>query len=273
MGDQAGRAPARPGPDGRRLQVIAHRAGNDPAAARAALLAGADAVEADVYVFRGRIEVRHARTLGPWWSRRFEVDGRRPRLIAASEPRLVLQEIVDAAGPDAPVMLDIKGAGRGGGPAPMPSAGFRPGPLRALAPTGARWAAAVGAQVAAAWADVGSAGPLIVSAEAWPALGAFLDPATGPGVAPRPRAGVTVVLSAGTARQAAVVARRAAAVPGAGIGLPARLLDAATAAAMREVSDTLFCWGLTSPEQVRRAREWGVTHVIVDDLRVALGQR
>ena len=63
--------------DRERLYIVAHRAGNDPSALRAALAAGADLVEADVYAFRRRIEVRHARTLGPWWSRRFEVEGLR----------------------------------------------------------------------------------------------------------------------------------------------------------------------------------------------------
>ncbi|MCU1689174.1 MAG: hypothetical protein JWN20_1102, partial [Jatrophihabitantaceae bacterium] len=103
--------------DPHRLLVVAHRAGNNPDALRAALAAGADVIEADVYAFRGRIEVRHARTLGPW-SRRFEVDGRRPRLIPVTDPRRTLGEIVRAAGPDASLMLDIKGVGRGGGPAP-----------------------------------------------------------------------------------------------------------------------------------------------------------
>lgn len=266
--------------DRERLQVVAHRAGNDPDALRAALAAGADVVEADVYAFRGRIEVRHARTLWPWWSRRFEVDGLRARLIAATEPRPLLREIVDAAGPDVSLMLDIKGGGRGGGPAPVPTrasmraqAGAARGahPLRALAPTGARWATTVGIQVAAAWDEIGGGGPLIVSAEAWPALGAFLDAALRPGGRPRPSEGVTVVFSAGTARQAAVVAERAAAVDGAGIGLPAGLLDPVRARAMREVTDTLFCWGLSTGEQVRQAHEWGVTHVVVDDVGVTRG--
>jgi glycerophosphoryl diester phosphodiesterase len=226
------------------LQVVAHRAGNDPDALRAALAAGADLVEADVYAFRGRIEVRHARTLGPWSSRRFEVDRWRPRLIAAAQPRPLLRDIVIAAGSAAPLMLDIKGAARSAG--------------------------SVGYQVAAAWDEARPGGPLTVSAQAWAALGAFLTKPTRPGGRLRPREGVTAVLSAGTARQAAVVAARAAAIEGAGIGLPAGLLNRSRARAMREVTDTLFCWGLATREQVRQAHEWGVTHAIVDDVSVAL---
>lgn len=245
--------------DRERLYIVAHRAGNDPSALRVALAAGADLVEADVYAFRRRIEVRHARTLGPWWSRRFEIEGLRPRLIPASEPRLLLREIVTAAGPGLPLMLDIKGTGRGGGRAPVPGQ------------TGARWAVAVGRQVAAEWAAIGRGGPLVVSAQTWPALGAFLIGPRRPGGLPRPLEGVSVVLSAGTARQAAVVAARAATVEGAAIGLPAALLDQARARAMREVTDALFCWGLRTREEVQRAHTWGVTHAIVDDVSLAQG--
>lgn len=266
--------------DRQRLQVVAHRAGNDPDALRAAVAAGADLVEADVYAFRGRIEVRHARTLGPWWSRRFEIEGVRPRLIPATEPRLLLRGIVEAAGPDVPLMLDLKGTGRGGGPSPVPdpatqpaSTGTAPGrrPPRAATAIGARWAVAVGRQVAAEWDAVGAGAPLVVSAQTWAALGAFLVRPQRPGGLARPREGVTVVFSAGTVRQAAVVAARAAAVAGAGIGLAAGLLDPVRARAMREVTDTLFCWGLSTREQVQQAHGWGVTHVIVDDVSLARG--
>lgn len=246
-------------PDGPAGRVVAHRAGNDPAAAVAALAAGADAVEADVYVFRGRVELRHARTLGPWWSRRFEVDGWRPRLVPAARPRPVLADLLAAIDPDALVMLDIKGAGRGGGPAPTPG---RP-------PLAARFAAGVGARVAAAWAAIAPDRPVIVSAQAWPALGAFLLSAPASDGRARTRPGATVVLSAGTPRQAAAVARRADGIDGAAIGLPFALLSAQRAAQMRRVAPRLFAWGLRSADEVQLARRWGVTDVIVDDLRIA----
>jgi glycerophosphoryl diester phosphodiesterase len=67
---------------------------------RAALDGGADLVEADVHAYRGRLEVRHTKSLGPWWlwdrgeflrrrdSRHFEIG----RLLAAldGDPRLLL---------------------------------------------------------------------------------------------------------------------------------------------------------------------------------------
>lgn len=54
--------------------MIAHRAGNSRLDARRAIESGAVAIEVDVHLFRGRVEARHARTIGPvplladrWW--------------------------------------------------------------------------------------------------------------------------------------------------------------------------------------------------------------
>jgi glycerophosphoryl diester phosphodiesterase len=44
---------------------VAHRAANDPDALAAAAAAGADLAEGDVHLRRGRLEVRHAKSLGP----------------------------------------------------------------------------------------------------------------------------------------------------------------------------------------------------------------
>ena len=53
-----------------RALLVAHRAGNDPRSARAAAQAGADLVEADVHLRRGRLELRHPRRIGPvLWDR------------------------------------------------------------------------------------------------------------------------------------------------------------------------------------------------------------
>lgn len=49
-----------------RPAIIAHSAGNSPAAAAAALEAGADYLEVDLWVHNGRFEARHERTLGPF---------------------------------------------------------------------------------------------------------------------------------------------------------------------------------------------------------------
>lgn len=84
--------------------TIAHRAGNDPALARAAHDAGADLIEIDVWLYRGRLEVRHTRTmplLPLLWDRWSIEPGWRPRLL--------LEELLDALPPDAGTMLDLKG--------------------------------------------------------------------------------------------------------------------------------------------------------------------
>ena len=83
--------------------VIAHRAGND-----LRMLAGAvghvGVVEADVHLFHGRLEMRHAKSIGPLpilWERWYLLDRR--------VPRLTLAEVLDAASPEITLMLDLKG--------------------------------------------------------------------------------------------------------------------------------------------------------------------
>ena len=46
--------------------AIAHRGGNSLDEARAAIAYGADMLETDVWPHRGRLEVRHVKTIGPW---------------------------------------------------------------------------------------------------------------------------------------------------------------------------------------------------------------
>ena len=83
--------------------VIAHRAGNS-LERLAGAGAVADVVEADVHLFRGRLEVRHAKTLGPFprlWERWY--------LLEPDAPRLLLEEVLAAAHPGIALMLDLKG--------------------------------------------------------------------------------------------------------------------------------------------------------------------
>ena len=119
-------------------RIIAHRAGNDLTALRA--VAGlADVAEADVHLFRGRLEVRHAKTIGPvpvLWERWLLVP-RPPRALGLAE---VLAAVPDGTG----LMLDLKG----------------PDP---------RLPRAVRAAIAG-WAD-GRA--LVVSSRVWPHLATF----------------------------------------------------------------------------------------------------
>lgn len=87
------------------MLAIAHRSGNTLAGLRAALAAGIDLVECDVHAYRGRLEVRHLKTLGllPWlWDRGELVHRRLHR-------RLELHELVAALGDDHRLMIDLKG--------------------------------------------------------------------------------------------------------------------------------------------------------------------
>lgn len=84
--------------------LVAHRAANAPDTLRAAQ-GCADVVEADVHLFRGRLEVRHAKTLGPLpvlWERWY--------LLPCDTPRPLLGDLLAGAAPLASdLMLDLKG--------------------------------------------------------------------------------------------------------------------------------------------------------------------
>lgn len=84
--------------------AIAHRAGNNLTHARLAVDAGADVLEADIWLYRGRLELRHEKTLGPlpilWdrWS-----------LELGHWPQLELATLLDSLDPEIELMLDLKG--------------------------------------------------------------------------------------------------------------------------------------------------------------------
>ena len=84
--------------------VIAHRAANGAADIARAVAAGADVVEADVHLFRGRLEVRHGKTLGPLprlWEKWY--------LLERDAPRPPLWEILAAVPGGTGLLLDLKG--------------------------------------------------------------------------------------------------------------------------------------------------------------------
>jgi glycerophosphoryl diester phosphodiesterase len=84
--------------------VIAHRAGNDLAELRRTAALGVPWAEADLRLFRGRVEVRHLRTIGPvriLWDRWF--------IAPRSTPRLRLEELLAAVDPETELVLDLKG--------------------------------------------------------------------------------------------------------------------------------------------------------------------
>jgi glycerophosphoryl diester phosphodiesterase len=90
-----------------RPALIAHRAGNSPARSRAAQAAGADFVEADVWLYRGRLEVRHEKTM-----RGVPILWDRWMLAPAWAPRVLLDDVLRALGPETGVLLDLKGNDR-----------------------------------------------------------------------------------------------------------------------------------------------------------------
>jgi len=91
-----------PRPEGRPV-TIAHRAGNDLSRLERASAIGADLAELDVWLHRGRVEVRHAKTVGP-----LPLLRDRWRLHPGWAPRLVLDAVIEAAGRDVPLMVDLK---------------------------------------------------------------------------------------------------------------------------------------------------------------------
>ena len=90
-----------------RVLAVAHRAGNDLEALRAATAAGVDVVEADVHHYRDRLDVRHSKALRPLpllW------DAGEP-LTSTRVPVLQLAALLGALSPDVGLMLDLKGPG------------------------------------------------------------------------------------------------------------------------------------------------------------------
>jgi glycerophosphoryl diester phosphodiesterase len=90
-------------PDHRPL-AIAHRGGNSLDEARAAIAYGADMLETDVWPYRGRLEVRHVKTIGPlpiYWEKWYidSVGGRQMRL----------RELLDSVPTEVRLFLDLKG--------------------------------------------------------------------------------------------------------------------------------------------------------------------
>jgi glycerophosphoryl diester phosphodiesterase/membrane-associated phospholipid phosphatase len=87
--------------------AIAHRHANDPHLLSAAREAGADVIEADLWLHRGQLELRHSKTLGPipilWdrWS-----------LERGWTERYTLRELLERAEDGYVLMLDLKGRNR-----------------------------------------------------------------------------------------------------------------------------------------------------------------
>lgn len=87
--------------------LIAHRAGNRLERLRESERLGIPLVEADVRLFRGRLEVRHLKTVGP-----LPILWDRWELAAPWAPRLLLGALLEATAPATELLLDLKGPRR-----------------------------------------------------------------------------------------------------------------------------------------------------------------
>jgi glycerophosphoryl diester phosphodiesterase len=84
--------------------LIAHRGGNRLERLRESERLGIPLVEADVRLFRGRLEVRHLKTVGP-----LPILWDRWELAAPWAPRLLLGALLEATAPATELLLDLKG--------------------------------------------------------------------------------------------------------------------------------------------------------------------
>jgi glycerophosphoryl diester phosphodiesterase len=219
-----------------KVLAVAHRAGNDLHALRAAVEQGADVLEADVHSHRGRLEVRHHKSLGPlpWrWDRRAR-PGSVPLLRDTWELRpaahfpLRLSAVLAAARPGTTLMLDLKGVG-GVGPAVLRQ-------LHEQAP------------------DT----PLMVCARWWPSVDAFRDQ---PEVRP--------VLSARGRTELARLRRRLARGPlPYGVSVHRSLLDVEVVRALHQRVDLVMTWPVNDLPALEQVLSLGVTGVITDEAQV-----
>jgi glycerophosphoryl diester phosphodiesterase len=196
--------------------IVAHRAGNDLAQIRGAAQAHARLIEADVHLYRGRLEVRHLKTLGPLpvlWDRWY--------LVSARTPRLSLAELLDAAGPETVLMLDLKGRRR-----------------------------RVALRVLAELAAHGTSGELFVCSRSWRLLEPF-----------RGHPSVRVVHSVGSRRQLRSLRRRFAGRRLGGVSIHRRLLDERTVADLRGRAELIVSWPVETAEEALQLARWGVDGV------------
>ncbi len=208
---------------------VAHRAGNDLGLLRAAEELGLRLVEADVRRFRGRLEVRHLKTVGP-----LPILWDRWQLANPLAPRLQLDELLEATRPGTELMLDLKGR------SPRLAADV----LAALRPTLGRRR-------------------ITVCARAW----SLLEPFEG-------LAGVRTIHSVGNARQLQkllrhVHGRRLQGIRLQGISIHERLLDPATVAELRGVTDLVLTWPANAAGRARELVAMGVDGLITDRLELA----
>lgn len=214
--------------------TVAHRSGNTDRWLRAALDAGVDLIECDVWLHRGRIEVRHARALGPL-----------PLLLDRWVPipwfrRRHLRRMLRELGPDALVLYDLKGT----------SAEL---PVRLLE------------ALAEERPDV----PAYVCGRNWPVLERIAalqhDPAD---------PALVLVHSVGTVEELAALEQRLAASDGAptvrGISIRASLLTPEVVARLRPQLALILVWTVNELDVASRLLALGVDGIISDRISLLL---
>lgn len=87
--------------------VVAHRAGNSLARLQDAERLGVALVEADIRLWRGRLEVRHLKTVGP-----LPILWDKWRLANPLAPRFELRDLLVQARRETQLLLDLKGRNR-----------------------------------------------------------------------------------------------------------------------------------------------------------------
>ncbi len=231
---------------GGRPLAIAHRAGNELETLHRAEDLGADLIEIDVWDYRGRLEVRHAKTLGPviLWDRAprdLPIARRLGPLsiltdhwhvrIARSHSRQTIADIYGAAQPRTTFMLDLKGRSQ------------------RLAE---RLVAAVRMARPAPAGD--SAPPILICARNWTALEAA-------GRHPD----VRVIHSVGDDDELAAVWARLASLPDPAVSIHARLLDEPTLARFVADEIAVISWPINTQELREDLTARGASGLTIDE--------
>jgi glycerophosphoryl diester phosphodiesterase len=197
--------------------IVAHRAGNDLELLRRAEAVSARLIEADVHLHAGRLEVRHLKTLGPLlWDRWY--------LAPLGTPRMGLATLLERAGPQTTLMLDLKGVRR-----------------------------SVGRRVRDELIRVAPQARIVVCSRSW----RLLEPL-------REVPGVQIVHSVGSRRQLRALRRRFEGRRLDGISIHRRLLDADTVADLRARAGLVMSWPVSTHEEAQRLAGWGVDGVITE---------
>lgn len=226
--------------------AIAHRAGNEIATLQEAEDLGADLIEIDVWDYRGRLEVRHAKTLGPviLWDRSprdLPIARRLGPLsiltdhwhvrVARSHSRQTIADIYAAAQPRTGFMLDLKG---------------RSPRLAERLVTAVR-----SARPATAGEEPP---PILICARNWTSLEAA-------GRHPD----VRVIHSVGDEAELAAVWDRLAPVPDPAVSIHARLLDEPTLARFVSEGIAVISWPINTQELREDLTARGASGLTIDD--------